>query len=83
MDNLPSEELAPIIQKLFYDIPLLPHDLAVAVRKPYSTLMREVNPYDDKAKLGILTYFDIASATGSVNVMHYMADKLGYKLIKK
>lgn len=82
MDPLPSEELAPIVQKLFYDIPLQPHDIATRVRKPYTTLMREMNPYDDRAKLGLLTYFDITYLTGCMHVLEYMANRLGYKLTK-
>ena len=80
--TLPSVELAPIVQEMFYDIPLQPHEIAKLVQKPYSTLMREMNPFDSSAKLGLLTYFDITYQTGCMHVLEYMAKQLGYKLVK-
>ena len=39
--------------------------VAEAVGKPYSTLMREINPYDKGAKLGVETFMGIRDQTQS------------------
>lgn len=54
--------------------------LAEEIGKPYSTLLREVNPYDQSAKLGIETLLDIMHCTGNVTPLEYMAQQLGYSL---
>ena len=45
-------ELSTLIHNLVLDNPVPAKDLAKAIGKPYSTLLREVNPYDTGAKLG-------------------------------
>ncbi|MDR2892021.1 MAG: amino acid-binding protein [Deltaproteobacteria bacterium] len=54
--------------------------LAQEIGKPYSTMMRELNQYDDKAKLGVETLMDIMKATGDVTPLQVMAEQLGYEL---
>lgn len=54
--------------------------VAEEIGKPYSTLLREVNPYDQSAKLGIETLLDIMQCTGNVEPLQYMAEQLGYHL---
>ena len=48
-------ELSTLIHNLVLDNPVPAKDLAKAIGKPYSTLLREVNPYDTGAKLGAET----------------------------
>lgn len=55
-------------------------DLAHAVGKKYSTLLREVNPYDTRAKLGVETFMDILRTTGDISPLEEMARELGYSL---
>lgn len=43
-------------------------DIAEAIGKPYSTLLREFNPFDGQAKLGVET-------------LKLMAESLGYELV--
>ena len=38
--------------------------IASAIGKPYTTLMRETNPYDPGAKLGVETFMAIIETTG-------------------
>mgnify|MGYP000273172786 CR=1 FL=1 len=38
--------------------------VAATIGKPYKTLMREINPDDLGAKLGVETFMDIIRATG-------------------
>lgn len=48
--------------------------------KPYSTLLREVNPYDTGAKLGAETLLQIMTQTGDLKPLEFMASSLGYEL---
>jgi len=50
------------------------------IKKPYSTLLRELNPFDTHAKLGAETLFEIVKATRNVSVLEFMAGELGYTL---
>lgn len=55
--------------------------IAIAVGKSYSTLMREINPCDTGAKLGVGTFMDIIKTTGDVRSLELLAAELGYRLI--
>jgi hypothetical protein len=44
--------------------------------------MREVNPYDESAKLGIDTCLELMRITGNIEPLEFMAQQLGYSLIK-
>lgn len=57
--------------------------LADEIGKPYSTLLRELNPHDDGAKLGVETLLKIMQQTGDIHPLEYMADLLGYDLVPK
>ena len=43
--------------------------------------MREINPYDKGAKLGVETFMAIIETTGDPTPLKLMADELGYWLI--
>ena len=51
------------------------------IRKPYSTLLRELNPFDSHAKLGAETMFEIVKVTHNVAILEFMARELGYTLM--
>ena len=55
--------------------------VAATIGKPYSTLMREINPYDKGAKLGVETFMAIIETTGDPTPLKLMAYELGYRLI--
>ena len=74
-------ELSTLIHNLVLDNPVPAKDLAKAIGKPYSTLLREVNPYDTGAKLGAETLLQIMLQTGDTKPLEYMAGKLGYALV--
>ena len=57
-------------------------ELARQLGKPYSTLMRELNPFDTHAKLGADTLFDIMRITGEVDVLRHMAREMGFELVR-
>ncbi len=75
-----GNEFTTIIHNLVLDNTMPAKDLAKAIGKPYSTLLREVNPYDTGAKLGAESFFQIMYITGNYAPMEYMADKLGLEL---
>jgi hypothetical protein len=55
--------------------------LAREINKPYSTLLRELNPYDSSAKLGVETLFEIMKRTGDISPLQEMAKDLGFMLV--
>ena len=50
------------------------------IGKPYSTMLREVNPFDTSAKIGVETLMDIMRSTGNIAPLRIMAKELGYTL---
>jgi len=56
-------------------------DVCRVIKKPYSTLLRELNPFDNHAKLGAETLFEIVKATHNVSILEFMARELGYTLM--
>jgi len=57
--------------------------IAKQLNKPYSTLLREINPYDDGAKLGIETLLQIMKITGDTAPLAFIANELGLELVTK
>lgn len=55
-------------------------ELAEKIGKPYPTLLRELNPYDKGAKLGVETLLEIMKVTGNIAPLVYMAEEMGYEL---
>jgi len=54
--------------------------VAEQIGKPYPTMMRELNPYDQSAKLGADTLLDIMRVTKDISALEFMARELGYNL---
>lgn len=76
-----TSKLAEMMHDLVLESPTPARDLARGVGKPYSTLLREVNPYDTGAKLGMETMLDLMKLTGNVSPLNYMAQTLGYSIV--
>ncbi len=55
-------------------------EVAEKIGKPYSTLLREINPFDQNAKLGAGTLLDILKATNEVSLLEHMAKSIGYTI---
>ena len=68
------------IHEMVLENPMRARNIAQAVGKPYSTLLREVNPYDSGAKLGAETLLSIMKVTGDVSPLEYMARELGCRI---
>ncbi len=73
-------DLIKILHNLVLDNPTPAKVLAKEIGKPYSTLLREINPYDTGAKLGVETLLQIMKFTKNVTPLEYMANQLGYSL---
>lgn len=70
-------EFSQMIHCMVLENPIPARDLAKAVGKPYSTLLRELNPYDSGAKLGVETYFQLLEKTGDLSSLEYMLRRFG------
>lgn len=55
-------------------------NIAAAVGKPYSTLLREINPFDDGAKLGAETLVELMKVTENIEPLEHIAQQFGYEL---
>ncbi len=68
---------------LEYDEPILPlKQVAEGLGKPYSTLIRELNPDDEYAKFGADLILPIMKITGDIRPLQWLAEKMGYSLVK-
>lgn len=77
-----SKELCNLLHECLFNLPYSPHEVARKIGKPYSTLMRELNPNDCSAKLGIDTFFKILVLSKEIAPLEYMAKQLGYTLVR-
>ncbi|SME90094.1 phage regulatory CII family protein [Desulfovibrio gilichinskyi] len=55
-------------------------EVAKKIGKPYSTLLREINPFDNNAKLGARTLLDILKVTNDVKLLEQIANSVGYTI---
>jgi hypothetical protein len=55
--------------------------VAQEIGKPYPTLMREVNVYDNGAKLGVDTFVEILQATNCADPLRKLANEMGFDLV--
>ncbi len=56
--------------------------VAKQIGKPYSTLLRELNLFDNGAKLGAETLLEIMKVTGDMQPLEFMARELGFGLVR-
>jgi len=78
-----SAEFTKIVHSTVLESAIPAKVLAKKIGKPYSTLLREINPYDQGAKLGVETFMDILKITGDVTAVEYIANELGFDLVPK
>jgi len=74
------DRLLSVFQETLFHSGHTANEIAKGIGKPYSTLMRECNPYDKGAKLGALTLFEIMRFTKNVEPLREMAHLMGYDL---
>lgn len=74
-------ELTRIIQQSILEGRKPAKTVSEEIGKPYSTMLREANPYDTSAKVGVETLLDIMRITGDTRPLQYMATALGMEII--
>jgi len=77
-----KEDLLFLIRSMVMENRMSAREIAIALKKPYSTLMRECNPYDKGAKLGVETFFEVTKLTGDIEALRWIAHDLGYDLVQ-
>ncbi|NDV18944.1 amino acid-binding protein [Pseudodesulfovibrio sp. JC047] len=75
-----EKNVTKVVQDCILDSGIQAKVVAQKINKPYSTLMREINPFDVSAKLGAETLLDIMKVTHDVRPLKYMAVEMGYNL---
>ena len=55
--------------------------IAENCRRPYKTMMRELNPYDEGAKLGADMVLPLMEQCGDISPIRYLAIRMNYRLI--
>ena len=78
-----AAELSKIIHSMILESPIPAKVLAKRIGKPYSTLLREVNPHDEGAKLGVETFIQLLKVTGDMSPIEYIARELDFELVPK
>lgn len=67
------------LQEMLFEEDMSMRDLADACGKNYSTLMRELSPWDKKAKLGLVTFIRIVQATHDRRLLALLIEASGFK----
>lgn len=75
-----GDELNAVISEMVHGSPLPVKTIAEMVNKRYSTLVRELDPEDRGAKLGVDMLLPLMQACNSIAPLRYLAHKMGYKL---
>ena len=79
--NLSNSELTRIIHEAVIQSSKDAKEIAKEIDKPYPTLMREINPEDTGAKVGVNDLIPLMKATGDINPLTYLANAMGFVLI--
>ena len=75
-----EKSVTKVVQDCILDSGIQAKTVAERINKPYSTLMREINPFDASAKLGAETLLDIMKVTHDIRPLKYMATEMGCSL---
>lgn len=77
-----EKNVTKVVQDCILDSGIKAKIVAKKIKKPYSTLMREINPFDVSAKLGAETLLEIMKVTDDVRPLQFMASEMGLTLNK-
>jgi len=75
-----ASEILYLSHCMALEAPQSARDIAHAVGKPYSMLLREINPYDTGARLGVETLLELMRVIGNLTPLRYMAQELDCSL---
>ncbi len=73
--------LTELVRDMVFNCGVPAKAVASALKKPYTTFLRELNPDDDGAKLGVDVLEDIMLECGNVSPLRRMALSLNYRLM--
>jgi len=76
-----QENITKITQEIVLEGAKPAKVVAETIGKPYSTLLREINPYDAGAKIGVETLLQIMKVTQNASPLDFMAREMGYTLV--
>jgi hypothetical protein len=75
-----ARDIQYLILDMVQNCPKPMKNIAEAVGKPYSTLMRELDPEDRRAKLGVEMLLPLMRACNSTIPLRHLAEELGYRV---
>lgn len=76
-----NTELTKLLQEVVLKSDRPAREIAGEINKPYPTLLREINPEDKGAKVGIEELIPIMKSTGSIRPLTRLANIMGYVLV--
>ncbi len=76
-----SSGLMKVILDMVQNSPKPIKVVAEEIGKPYSTLMREIDPEDRRAKLGVETLLPLMRACGSTAPLRFLAEAMDHRLV--
>jgi len=75
---MPYRKFEMRLQELLFDSSKTMRELARASGKNYSTFMREISPWDNRAKLGIVTFIRLVRATHDKRLLMLLIEAAGF-----
>ncbi len=75
-----DDEIQPLILEMVQNCTHPIKTIAEMIGKPYSTLMRELDPGDRKAKLGVELLLPLMKTCNSITPLRHMAGAMGYRV---
>lgn len=72
--------MTEMVRDMVFNCGVPAKEVAAELRKPYPTLLREINPDDDGAKLGADILGDIMTKCGDVTPLRFLALQMGYRI---
>lgn len=76
-----SADIRSVILEMVQNCPKPIKVVADDLGKPYSTLMRELDPEDRRAKLGVEMLLPLMQACDSTAPLRVLAESMGYRLV--
>lgn len=74
-------DILEVINAMIDECPKSLAQIAEEIGKPYPTLKRELNEFDDGAKLGVMTLLPLMLACGSDRPINYLGSRMGKRLV--
>ncbi|MYL85184.1 hypothetical protein GTA51_18965 [Desulfovibrio aerotolerans] len=76
-----SADIRNVILEMIQNCPKPIKVVAAEIGKPYSTLMRELDPEDRRAKLGVEMLLPLMQACNGAAPLRHLAEAMGYRLV--